>query len=364
MFAVIKDWFQTYFSDEEAVYLFLILCGGLLAVVFFGRMLAPVIAAIVLAYLMQGLINRLVRRGVSPRVALYLVYLIFVALLIGCLLVLLPMVWKQTLTLVQDQLPRLLASGETWLRRLPQSYPDIVSIEQVEQLVSAVRKELAAGGQDLVTLSLASIPGVVQVMVFIVLLPLLVFFFLKDRDTLVGWLLGMLPNRRLVLARVWREMDLQIANYVRGKAVEILLVGATSFICFAAFGLHYALLLGVLVGLSVVVPYIGATVVTLPVAAVGWVQFGWSTEFALVMVAYGIVQFIDGNILVPLLFSEAVNLHPVAIIVAILIFGGMWGFWGVFFAIPLATLIKAVLDAWPRWRQAGNAPVDQPASSN
>jgi len=66
-----------------------------------------------------------------------------------------------------------------------------------------------------------------------------------------------------------------------------------------------------------------------------------------VMVIYGVIQFVDGNILVPLLFSEAVNLHPVAIITAILLFGGMWGLWGVFFAIPLATLIKAVINAWP-----------------
>ena len=63
---------------------------------------------------------------------------------------------------------------------------------------------------------------------------------------------------------------------------------------------------------------------------------------------YGFIQFLDGNLLVPLLFSEVVNLHPVAIIVAVLLFGGIWGFWGVFFAIPLATLVKAVYNAWPQ----------------
>lgn len=66
------------------------------------------------------------------------------------------------------------------------------------------------------------------------------------------------------------------------------------------------------------------------------------------MAAYGIIQALDGNVLVPFLFSEVVNLHPVAIIVAVLFFGGLWGLWGVFFAIPLATLIKALLSAWPR----------------
>ena len=65
------------------------------------------------------------------------------------------------------------------------------------------------------------------------------------------------------------------------------------------------------------------------------------------MISYLFLQFLDGNVLVPVLFSDAVNLHPIAIIVAILVFGGLWGFWGVFFAIPFATLIKALINIWP-----------------
>ncbi|RJY21141.1 AI-2E family transporter, partial [Pseudomonas syringae pv. actinidiae] len=92
----------------------------------------------------------------------------------------------------------------------------------------------------------------------------------------------------------------------------------------------------------------GAVVVTVPVALIGLFQWGWSDQFIYLMIAHGVIQALDGNVLVPLLFSEAVNLHPVAIICAVLLFGGLWGFWGIFFAIPLATLFKAVLDAWPR----------------
>ena len=96
------------------------------------------------------------------------------------------------------------------------------------------------------------------------------------------------------------------------------------------------------------IPYIGAFVVKLTVAGVAIFQWGLQPEFYWVLIAYGVIQFLDGNLLVPLLFSDAVNLHPVAIIAAILLFGGLWGFWGVFFAIPLATLVQAILSAWPR----------------
>jgi putative permease len=130
--------------------------------------------------------------------------------------------------------------------------------------------------------------------------------------------------------------------------VEILIVGSVTFVAFSLLGLNYAALLGLIVGLSVLIPFIGAAVVTVPVALVGIIQFGWSWDLAWVLMWYGIIQALDGNVLVPLLFSEANDLHPITIILAILVFGGLWGFWGIFFAIPLATLVKALYNAWPR----------------
>jgi putative permease len=156
-----------------------------------------------------------------------------------------------------------------------------------------------------------------------------------------------MPKDRKLASEVWIEVNAQLANYVRGKFWEILVVGVVTYVVFETMGLQYAMLLAALVGLSVIVPYIGAAVVTFPVAIIAFFQWGATSDFVYIMIAYGIIQALDGNVLVPLLFSEAVNLHPIAIIVAVLFFGGLWGFWGVFFAIPLATLVKAVLNAWP-----------------
>ena len=137
-----------------------------------------------------------------------------------------------------------------------------------------------------------------------------------------------------------------------------------TFVVFKFLGLQFSLLLSVVTGFSVLIPYVGAFVVALPVAGVGFVQWGLQPEFYWVIISYGIIQFLDGNVLVPLLFSEAVNLHPVAIIAAVLLFGGLWGFWGVFFAIPLATVIQAILRAWPRNMEAADSstePIDEDA---
>lgn len=187
-----------------------------------------------------------------------------------------------------------------------------------------------------------------SIIIYLVLVPILVFFMLKDQEKLIGFFLSLLPRQRALMTQVWKEMDGQIANFVRGKVVEITIVGSVSYVTFICFGLPYSALLALMVGFSVLVPYIGAAAATLPIAAVAGFHFGVGDQFMYVMVAYAIIQALDGNVLVPILFSEAVNLHPVAIILAVLFFGGIWGFWGVFFAIPLATLMKALLHAWPR----------------
>jgi putative permease len=280
-------------------------------------------------------------------VAVGLVFALFMGVLMLFIVVVMPLLWHQLITLF-NELPGMLAKWQSLLLLLPERYPHLVSDEQVLQAIEAARGEIGKFGQWALTFSLSSLPLLVNIMIYLVLVPILVFFFLKDRVMIGQWVRGYLPRERALITRVAQEMNRQIANYIRGKVIEIVICGGVTYIAFVALGLNYAALLALLVGISVVVPYVGAVVVTVPVLLIALFQWGWSDQFIYLMAVYGIIQTLDGNVLVPLLFSEAVNLHPVAIICAVLLFGGLWGFWGVFFAIPLATLFKAVLDAWPR----------------
>ena len=347
MFKVLRDWIQRYFSDEEAVVLAVLLFLAFTAVLTLGGMLAPVLAGMVLAYLMQGLVVNLERLRTPGGVAVGLVFALFMGLLLVFIVVLVPLLWHQLITLF-NELPGMLAKWQSLLLLLPERYPHLVSDEQVLQAIEVARGEIGKFGQWALTFSLSSLPLLVNIMIYLVLVPILVFFFLKDREMIGQWVRGYLPRERALITRVAHEMNRQIANYIRGKVIEIFICGGVTYIGFVVMGLNYAALLALLVGVSVVVPYVGAVVVTVPVMLIALFQWGWSDQFIYLMAVYGIIQVLDGNVLVPLLFSEAVNLHPVAIICAVLLFGGLWGFWGVFFAIPLATLFKAVLDAWPR----------------
>jgi len=347
MFKVLRNWIQRYFSDEEAVVLAVLLALAFTAVLTLGGMLAPVLAGMVLAYLMQGLVSGLERLRVPSAMAVGLVFALFMGALALFMLVLVPLLWHQLITLF-NELPGMLGKWQSLLLLLPERYPHLVSDEQVLQAIEAARGEIGKFGQWALTFSLSSLPLLVNIMIYFVLVPILVFFFLKDREMIARWVKGYLPRQRTLITRVARTMNRQIANYIRGKVIEIFICGIATYIAFIALDLNYAALLALLVGVSVVVPYVGAVVVTVPVTLIALFQWGWGDQFIYLMAVYSIIQVLDGNVLVPLLFSEAVNLHPVAIICAVLLFGGLWGFWGVFFAIPLATLFKAVLDAWPR----------------
>lgn len=346
MLEIFKDWYQRNFSDPQAVILAVLLIFGLLIVLYMGEMLAPILTAIVLAYMLEAVVTLLETYKVPRILSVVIVILLFLLVVLLLFLLIVPLVSQQFSQLIQE-LPRQLDKGQQALLRLPEMYPQAFSENQVNEIMEEARKQITGVGQAFVSFSLASIPVLFALVIYLILVPLLMFFFLKDKLIIIEWFKRYLPKERGLTKKVWTEMDQQIGNYVRGKIVEIVIVGTATYMTFLIMGLNYGLLLAVLVGLSVIIPYIGAAAVTIPVAMIAYFQWGWSADFAWLMLAYGIIQALDGNVLVPLLFSEAVNLHPVAIIGAVLVFGGLWGLWGVFFAIPLATLVKAVLNAWP-----------------
>lgn len=344
---VIGGWVNRHFSNEEAIYLIVFLLVVFLGLVVFGAMLAPVLTGLVLAFLLQGLVKRLRSLHIPEAPAVFLSYLAFLGALVTVLLFIVPLVWQQLVAL-RAAVPNIVARLQEMLRELPEVAPGFVTPEQVTQWLNLAANEVGSASGSLLNTLITQVPSVVALLIYLVLVPISVFFFLKDRKQLMAWFLSLLPAQRPLLNRVGGEMNRQLANYVRGKFIEILIVGSVTFVVFRLLGLNYAALLAVIVGLSVLIPFVGAAVVTIPVALVALFQFGWTWEMGWVLIAYGIIQALDGNVLVPLLFSEAVDLHPITIIIAVLAFGGLWGLWGVFFAIPLATLVKAIYNAWPR----------------
>ncbi len=346
-FYTITEFIRRFLPNSQAVALALILIVGFLLIYFLLDLLLPVFVAIVLAYLLEGLVVKAEKKNMPRLPAVLMVFTGFLAGLGYLLFILMPILYSQTMQLFQH-IPDMIQAAEIQVMRLPEMYPKYISQDKLRVFMFTIQDEMLKYTQDLLSVSAASVVGLVTAMIYLILVPMLVFFFLKDKDRILSWSVQFLPRERRLTLHVWREVDMQIGNYVRGKVIEIVILWTASYITFELMDLNYAMLLAVFMGLQVIIPYVGATLVTFPVLGVAYFQWGFTDNFMYVLAAYAIIQVIDGVLLVPLLFSEAVNLHPVAIIVAILFFGGIWGFWGVFFAIPLATLVKAVLSAWPK----------------
>ena len=342
----LTTWFKQQLANPQVVFLTLALLCLVLLLSFAGGLFSPVLASIVIAYLLEGVVNRLQRTKIPRILSVSIVFVTFMVFIFMILFGLMPLLFNQTKELVQN-IPAMLSHGQSGLLTLPERYPELFSENQVNDLIAVIRTELTAYGQRVLTISLSSVGNIITLLIYVVLVPMLVFLFLKDKKKILIWFGDLLPRNRQLASMVWIDVDQSIGNYIRGKFWEILIVWMACFFTFTYMGLQWSVLLAVLVALSVVIPYIGAAVVTIPIALVAWFQWGWSNAFIYTMVAYFVIQALDGNVLVPLLFSEVVNIHPIAIIVAILLFGGLWGLWGVFFAIPLATLVQAVLTAWP-----------------
>jgi putative permease len=351
---VLFEWVKTNLSDRQVVLLVGFLVFAFLFLYFFGNMLAPVLAAVVISFLLDGIVGKLTKRGVSHGLA---VVFTFASFLVGSFLIffaVLPPIAAQVVNFM-NSLPEMISTVDQQADKLPELLPGIIDQEWVDSLMAAVQREILELAPRAVELAGSNIAGFIAFIVYAILVPVMVFFFMKDKDQILSWLGGFLPKDRPLSEQVWNEGIEKAAAYARGKVIEVVIVGLAGWVLLLMFDVPYAAFLAFITGLSVIVPYVGATVATIAVVVVAFAQWGFTGQAYLVTGLYIGLHILDGFVLVPWLFSKVAKLHPIAIILAILFFGGLWGFWGVFFAIPLATLANAVLRAWAQQSLAKKA---------
>jgi putative permease len=347
MHKFLSSWFKRYLSDPEAIGILVLLASAIFALKTMGNILAPLIAGIVIAYMLSGLVKKLVEWHFPHALAVAVVFIIFLGIFLFAFIWLLPLLWEQ-LNHLFVEMPRALSKGQVLFGVLYKRYPDFFSSDNWQQITSQLTSYVANFGKDFLSLSLKYIMSTATLVIYLVLVPLLVFFFLRDSKIILRWAQKFLPTKKTAIYGIWDEVHQQIGSYIKGKMLEIAIVSLTAIIAFAILRLNYAVLLGFLVGLSAVIPYIGVVIVTLPIVIVGVVQWGFTNHFLYLMIVYVVMIVVDANILVPFLFAEAMNLHPIAIIFAVLLFGGLGGFWGIFFAIPLMTFFNVLIKKWPQ----------------
>ena len=342
----ISEWFRRNFSDPSVIALVCFIIFSIIMLEFFGNILMPIFISIVIAYILSSFVKFAEKMKVPRIAAMYVTYLIFLGLFLGALFDLIPAMWRQ-LTALLNEVPTLSTKAQLVFASMTQKYPSLFAKVHLAYLGELFKEHLTKLGQLGLSFFLGTIPGLVEVVLYVVLVPILVFFFLKDSQQIIQYFIRFMPRDRGLLDKIWKEMHLQIGYYLRGRVIEVVIISTLMIVIFNFFGLHYGTLLGALVGISAIVPYVGIVLVTVPVVSIAILQWGLTVPTIYTLVSYIVVCILDANLLVPLLFSETMSLHPVAIIIAILVFGAIWGFWGIFFAIPLATFVRAIINVWP-----------------
>ena len=346
MIKLIKDWYTDNFTDPNQVSLALVLIFSIIVTYILVQTIAPILVAIVLAYMLEGLVQHLMKITTATRhFSVIIVFFLFLIISILTLFMLLPLLLDQ-LTLLVKSLPEIFNKSKQLILGLYDEN-EYIPKDYIDNIFLGLQGETSKVGNSIFTFSLASAGGLFAIIVYAILVPIMIFFMLFDKETINSWIARFFPKKLELTRRAYLELNLKIGNYIRCKFIEIMIVWISSFILFFSLGLNYSLLLSFLCGLSVIIPYVGMIAVTIPIILVAYFQWALGSEFWYVIIGHLLIQAVDGNVVVPILFSDAVNIHPFAILLSILFFGSVWGIWGVFFAIPLAVLISTILNVWP-----------------
>ena len=369
MFRLFKNWYHNHFSQPGTVEFALVLAVSFILVYFFMWLVGPLVVALCLAYVLDWAVCALITSCHLKRpTAAAVVMVLFIGVAALILILLVPQVIRQgaqfynaMLALSQDAaISDLTLRGSdvdtyiaTWLysliQMLPDPLPSMLSRDDLHVAAASLRTQIINYTANLMrTQLMPSVVNVFTYLMYLIIVPIFTFLMLRNKRQLQErFLTYILPNNQVLIKEFWPAISGQIAGYIRGKLLHIIIITCVNTLAFRVFSLNYAVLLGLGVGLSVVIPYVGAVIIAIPVILVAVLQFGFTSTLLWLLLVYLIIQLLDSNVLTPMLFSKAMNLDAFSILAAILIFGGLWGFWGVFFAIPLATFIKTLIVRWP-----------------
>uniref|UniRef100_UPI00402A9C03 AI-2E family transporter n=1 Tax=Succinivibrio sp. TaxID=2053619 RepID=UPI00402A9C03 len=378
MIMLLHNWYLRHFSEPGTIEFAIVLVCSFLTVYYLMWLVGPLVVSLCIAYCLDWLVRLLNHKLKLSRMCSSVITMaLFVGVSVGILVFVVPKVLQQgnqfylnlqkisTETVNSDNGEdfdsNIAARINEFVATMPEPIPSMVSEDELKNMVVNARSVIIANTTNIIKNQvMPSVVNTLSWLMYMIIVPIFVFLMLANKPVLQKRIRTyILPNNQALIHEFWPQINAQIEGYIRGKLLHITIIAFVNSLAFMFLGLNYALLLGVGVGLSVVIPYVGAVIITIPVLLVSIFQFGMSTTLIWVCVVYIVIQILDSNVLTPLLFSKAMNLDAFSILSAILIFGGLWGFWGVFFSIPLATFIRTLIVNWPSTDEKGHRVVSQ-----
>lgn len=309
--------------------------------------LLPFVLAGIIAYLMDPVADRLEARRVHRGVAAAFITMALFAVVLGVCIALGPLLYHQLVDMIA-RAPELVREVEIALR--DDVAPLFKALNKLNvgdaspgNLGEVVQKLFASMGGAASKL-LASAAGALNVMGLLLITPIVCFYAIRDWDTVVARLDALLPRAYApTIRQQLQAINLTLAAYLRGQLTVMLLLAVFYGIVFSILHLKYAILLGLLTGFLVIIPYIGTWVSLALGGAVAYSQFGLTTPFWVVIGVYVVGQFLESQILTPKIVGDKVGVHPLWLLFGMLAGGVLLGFVGVLLAVPLTAVISVMV---------------------
>lgn len=323
---------------------------------FISTLFAPILIAGFLFYLLNPLVNLLMKikvknHQVSRTFAVAIVFLLLIAIIVSALSFLIPNILNQVEQLIQN-MPEYIKSFQRFLtkvlqqKNLPPWIVDLTKDVDINAYTKEIEESLSGFAKNFmmsITSSIGSIIGMVtSVTVTIVTVPFMLFYMLKDGHKLVPTVTGIFSEKQANrIGELLEKMSETISKYISGQAIECLFVGTCTAIGYGIVGVPFALLIGIFAGITNMIPYIGPYIGVLPALILALSNSVRQT--ILVIIVCVVVQQIDGNLIYPNVIGKSLDIHPLTIIIILLVAGNLAGLLGMLLAVPVYAVIKVIV---------------------
>ena len=307
-----------------------------------GDVLLPFLVGAALAYFLNPVAERLVARGLSRTTATIVISLAMAGIVVAAGFLVIPAIVGQAVALINAAPEGLQAVH----RFLEARIPGTVDVEsEARRVMAGVGEAIQSRGMALAEGALGTARGLIGVILFLVITPVVAFYLLMDWPRLLERIDGLLPRDHApAIRRLAADIDRAVAGFVRGQITVCLILAAYYAAALMLVGLDYGLVVGVVTGLISFVPYIGAIIGGALSIGLALYQFWGAPGLILLVIGiFALGQFLEGNVLVPKLVGRSVGLHPVWLLLALSVFGALFGFTGLLIAVPVAAALGVVV---------------------
>ena len=328
-------------EKKQTIFWIVITCILFLAIYTLSPVLMPFVAGMILAYLLDPLVDRVEKIGIRRSLSTFFVLIIFFVCSVGSSLLLLPVILNQ-LSNLTSFLPTLISNLEPFIRQARSLVDNAIKADSSNQLPLPVADILNWAGGFLTEIISSSL-AFANLLSLIIITPIVAFYLLRDWDLIIKKVKSWMPIAQKVrIVEQVSKVDRSLSALVRGQGTVCLILALYYSVSLTAVGLQFGILIGIFSGIVSFIPFVGAILGAIFSIGFSIIQFDTYTPIFFVAGIFLVGQVVEGNFLTPKLIGEAVGLHPVWVIFALLTGATLFGFLGVLLALPIA-VVAAVL---------------------